>query len=382
MSQLNLPAALGIYMTNSMRLQLSCLLCFAMSACAQSFEVLSSQDASFDGGVPEDAPVDIGPDFFWHSTPYVCFAPAFHICAAACADGMGSERKYLWNGSGCTEFCANQCVGTACSWAYNSEEACLTAHSVCKPSVCERTGGAWDSRAQCAYRCGARNTPSLENGCGAAAPAADCACPVGQTFSGNRGGCVDDPTCDDVDLCRGSGGTFAGYYLGGSDTPVLQYVECGDIIDMTSLSDAEFMRVQREVAPGCDCGHGGTFSPTTHRCEYTNACRAQASTENDDEYAEQLCVHSGGSWEGAPRSGNTMCGEIIPDRTNGGCNCGLAQSFDPERGCRDNPACFQRTRGQSCSESGQEAQCTDPDAYCEVGTPDTSAGTCSVDCGL
>lgn len=190
------------------------------------------------------------------------------------------------------------------------------------PALCAATGGTWDETSCGHYRC------ALAPACDAVIPGCNCG-PDANWTDGQ--GCTYDASCQGINktLCESTQGTW-------DDGSCGHYV-CGE------------RPTCRALIPGCDCGTDANFEGGVG-CVTDAACVSAPD-------AQALCQKTGGTWEELT-CGDYVCGArptckaIIP-----GCNCGLEQSFDPQRGCYD------------------DTQCDDPELLCELtlGTWDTAA---------
>lgn len=317
-----------------------CLL-LTCSACAKSFEVLSSGSRD-----THDAGTDLGHDFGFSNPDAgaedVCAAQDAHAYFCALCPDL-EPPGWAWDGEACVSLAVLSgscgCDGSDCDSLYESEASCRAAHATCFRELCRATGGTYLPES-CGSRCG--HEPEE---CAALRPVPDCQCEVGKTFDGVRG-CVDDPSCDRRDSCLATGGE-----LSASSDSI-----CG--------AQNDFCGFGTEC---CLCGPRESYDEAT-------GCTRDARCRQTD---AELCTATGGTYD-PTTCGDAHCGErSLLACATGGCDCGPRSIFSPGRGCVMDTACYGKV-GDTCLPDTGGHECQAGNVCCpSVGTS-TVTHTCTV----
>lgn len=140
-------------------------------------------------------------------------------------------------------------------------------------------------------------------------------------------------------LCRATGGTWMFW------AEECEHRRCGE----------PGLAICETGMPVCDCGPTDVFDDVMG-CVPSIEC----SEPGPERTREQLCVDSGGAWEGT--CCDSVCGEPCALACAApACTCGAYEVFDEVRGCIDAAQCHRRAEGESC---GLERQSCDRGLVC------------------
>ena len=232
---------------------------------------------------------------------------------------------YAWDGQRCRSVHAEACVTLdACARAQTLAQ-CRSSHTGCVPEQCRNSGGQWSEIPLTCSPVWYEGMPP-EDDCLAEPQVPTCVCPLGQTFSFERGACAVHPTAEPRDPhdvgCWASGGILGAAcdYTCGQGGP------CDDTHET------------------CDCGPGRQFN--YDRFETVLGC---------DRTPSHICTATRGRWRVTSQespycqaNADIICGQLVPQLISspvcqvgvaGLCDCGPLGRFDSELGCVFAPGC-------------------------------------------
>ncbi len=295
--------------------------------------------------------------------------PRVDAAAASCAPqnarivalcGPATDRVgAFWDGAKCVPHESN-CEGPDCfSYSGTSTmtllDRCEADHASCEPTLCRRTGGAWDSFGACAavYRCGRLERVDCDG-----PHRALCNCGAGAKFDPIRG-CINDSTCGAAELCERTDG---------------RWLDVGDCAPCNSCDGVCTRICSMLRAPVCDCGPFARFDPI-------EGCRSDA-TMCAQSLQRATCEREGGRWiardcctvvDECGVFGQPLCNSDCVQTDTCVCPTGMKWTG---RGCVSE-FCRPRPEGGRCSSDGQCqsnlkchcGQCAFPSCHMDTGCP-------------